>query len=105
MQGVREREILQELLPAETIRIEDDLDVVTYLPPLGLSIGDKLWFATNDDVPYFLPRDRSPVWVDSVWLNLRIFESIWYQSKRHRVISYVNMLEKLLNDISSNDES
>lgn len=104
-QGIKEREILQKWLPSQTIRIEDDLDVVTYLPPMGVSVGDKLWFAK--DRAYVLSKDSisgTNYWADNVWLNLRLFETILNQSKKHRVISYVNSLEKLVGDMSRSDD-
>ncbi|KAL7538890.1 hypothetical protein ACHAXR_008868 [Thalassiosira sp. AJA248-18] len=100
--GIEERDILQKMLPKETIRIEDDLDVVTYLPPMGVSVGDKLWFAK--DRAFMLPKDSltgKNDWAESVWLNLRLFETISNQSKTHRVMSYVNRLEQLVKDVDN----
>jgi len=100
--GVEERDILQKWLPRETIRIEDDLDIVTYLPLMGVSVGDKLWFA--EDKAYMLPKDSlsgKNSWTESVWLNLRSFEVILNQSKTHRVMSYVNRLEQLVKDMNN----
>ena len=93
---------MQKWLPKETLQIEDDLDVVTYLPPIGVSVGDKLWFAK--DKAYLLAKDSlsdNNHWTESVWLNLRSFETILNQSKTHRVMSYVNRLEQLVKDMSS----
>lgn len=111
-QGVKERDILQQWLPKETIRIEDDLDIVTYLPPIGVSVGDKLWFAKDE--AYILPKNSlsgdndnsgniNYEWVESVWLNLRLFESIWNQSKTHKVKSHVNKLEKLRDEMDNTE--
>lgn len=129
-QGVEERDVLERFLPNETIRIEDDLDIVrapvgielpthmisrkthirasfcarspdrwkvTYLPPTGVSVGDKLWFAKEN--AYMMPKDslsEENGWTESVWLNLRLFETILNQSRTHRVASYVKRLEELL---------
>jgi len=41
--GYKDRDILERLLPKQCIRIENDLDLVPYLPPSGVSAGDKLW--------------------------------------------------------------
>jgi hypothetical protein len=71
---------------------------VTYLPPIGVSVGDKLWFAK--DKAYVLPRDsisQKYDWADHVWLNLRLFETILDRANAHRIISYVNKLEQLWN--------
>ena len=87
------------MLPKETIRIEDDLDPVRYLPPMGVSVGDKLWFA---DKAYMLPKDSlsgENDWPESVWLNLRLFETILNLFKTHRVGSYVNRLEQLVKEL------
>ena len=104
---VEERKILEKWLPKDTIRIEDDLDVVTYLPPMGVSVGDKLWFVSGGekkDEAFMLPskwiQDPSNSWVESVWLNLRLFETIKNLSKAHRSTSYVKKLEKLLQDMN-----
>jgi len=102
--GKRDRETLQNLLPAQTIRIEDDLDVVSYLPPTGLAVGDKLWF-TKDNNAYMIRRDVGDKndWIDSVWLNLRLFETILNQSQKHRVKSYIKSLHQLVIDIDQSD--
>lgn len=102
--GKTDRETLQKLLPAQTIRIEDDLDVVSYLPPTGLAVGDKLWFA-NDNNAYMIRQDLGDEndWIDSVWLNLKIFETILNQSQKHRVKSYIKSLQQLVIDMNKSD--
>lgn len=105
MQGTEERETLEKWLPKETLRINDDLDVVTYLPPIGVSVGDKLWL-TNDKA-YMIPKEsmyEENSWVESVWLNLRLIESLLNQSKTHRVMSHVKKLEQLNSDMMNKDE-
>lgn len=105
--GLAERDVLERWLPKDTIRIEDDLDLVTYLPPFGVSVGDKLWLVSDycngkkKDEVYMLPREwmedklgRSD-WVESVWLNLRLFESLRKPSTTHRVASYAKKLEQI----------
>mmetsp|Transcript_6359 Transcript_6359/g.12111 ORF Transcript_6359/g.12111 Transcript_6359/m.12111 type:complete len:433 (-) Transcript_6359:52-1350(-) len=99
--GVEESNILKKWLPKETIRIEDDLDPVIYLPPMGVSVGDKLWFVK--DKAYMLPKDSlsgENGWPESVWLNLRLFETVLNVFKTHRVGSYVNRLEQLVKDMN-----
>ena len=102
--GKRDRETLQTLLPAQTIRIEDDLDVVSLLPPTGLAVGDKLWF-TKDNKAYMIRQDIGDEndWIDSVWLNLRLFETLLNQSQKHRVKSYVKSLQQLVIDTDQKD--
>ena len=102
--GKKDRETLQKLLPAQTIRIEDDLDVVSYLPPAGLAVGDKLWFTMNNNA-YMIRRhfgDEND-WIDSVWLNLRLFETLLNQSQKHRVKSYIKSLQQLVIDMNKSD--
>ncbi|KAL3793658.1 hypothetical protein HJC23_010230 [Cyclotella cryptica] len=113
--GLKERDVLEKWLPADTIRIEDDLDLVTYLPPFGVSVGDKLWLVSDccdghkkDDV-YMLPREwmedklGKSDWVESVWLNLRLFESLRQQNTTHRVSSYAKKLKRIQHDHDPND--
>ena len=72
---------------------------MTYLPPFGVSVGDKIWFAK--DKVYMLPRNSlsgANKWAESVWLNLRLFETLLKQSKTHRVTSYVHKLEQIVGD-------
>ncbi len=137
---MNERRVLEKWLPKETIRIEDDLDIVrtqllfhdilkilprisrldyfhicscvsspplraekvTYLPPIGVSVGDKLWFAK--DKAYLLPKDslsQKNKWADHVWFNIRLFETFLNRSNAHRILSYVNKLEQLLEDMNA----
>ncbi|KAL3803766.1 hypothetical protein ACHAW5_004617 [Stephanodiscus triporus] len=101
--GIKERGVLEKWLPKEAIRIEDDLDIVTYLPPIGVSVGDKMWFAK--DKAYILPKEslsQKNEWADHVWLNLCLFETILNQFNAHRIMSYVDKLEQLIGD--SNDD-
>jgi len=102
--GKRARKTLQKLLPAQTIRIEDDLDIVSYLPPTGLAVGDKIWF-TKDNHAYMIRQDigNENDWIDSVWLNLRLFETILNQSQKHRVKSYIKSLQQLVIDMDKTD--
>lgn len=70
---------------------------------MGVSVGDKLWFAKGK--AYLLPKHSlsgKNYWTESVWLNLRLFETILNQSQTHRVISYINRLKQLV-DNKSND--
>jgi hypothetical protein len=111
--GIEERDILEKWLPKETIRIEDDLDIVTYLPPHGVSVGDKLWIVSDHtlvdgkrgDEAYMISRENMKAerskWIESVWLNLRLIESLWKERKTHKVSSYASKLGQLLKDMDS----
>lgn len=107
--------MLEKWLPSKTIRIEDDLDLVTYLPPIGVSVGDKLWLVSDyrdgekKDEVYMLPRewmeDQSGVseFTESVWLNLRLFESLRKQYVTHKILSYVQKLNQIQREPEDND--
>ena len=85
---------------------QDDLDLVTYLPPFGTSVGDKLWLVSDGDKEevYMLPREwlenkcAISEFSESVWLNLRIFESLRKQHMTHRVVSYAQKLKKIMSN-------
>lgn len=92
---------LSPLLPQETLRIEDDRDVVPFLPPFGVHLQcDKLWLI-QDDVPRLIKKDAFPSWVDSVWTNFLAWEIFSSFSRKHRIPSYVNEVQK----IQTSDES
>ena len=91
---------LSKLLPPDTLRIEDDLDIVTYLPPFASShLGDKLWLV-HDDKTFscrFVPFPEFP-WTESVWINFKCHEVLSAFAKNHRVKNYI---ESLVNAMSS----
>lgn len=103
--GYEDRDILERLLPKQTIRIENDLDIVPYLPPSGVSAGDKLWLVTDkgQEKIFLLPKTwlNDPInsWVESVALNLKLFETIWNQSKTHKIATHVKRLNKNLANV------
>ena len=97
--------MLEKWLPKETLRINDDLDIVTYLPPIGVSVGDKLWLV--NDKSYMISKEsmnEENSWAESVWLNLRLIKSLVNQSKTHRVMSHAKKLEQLNSDMSKKDD-
>jgi len=106
--GYKDRDILERLLPKQTIRIENDLDLVPYLPPSGVSAGDKLWLVSDEgqEKAFMLPKlwTNNPInsWVESVLLNLKLFETIWNQSKTHKIATHVTRLKKNLADDINN---
>lgn len=103
--GYNDRDILEGLLPKQTIRIENDLDIVPFLPPSGVSAGDKLWLVSDkgQEKIFLLPKawltDPINSWAESVILNLKLFETIWNQSKTHKIATHVTRLKKNLADV------
>ena len=103
--GYNDRDILERLLPKQTIRIENDLDIVPYLPPAGVSAGDKLWLVSDkgQEKIFILPKawlkDPSNSWAESVLMNLKFCETIWNQSKTHKIATHVTRLKKNLADV------
>ena len=101
----KDRDTLESLLPNQTIRIENDLDIVPYLPPSGVSCGEKLWLVSDQgqEKAFILPKawlkDPENSWAESVLFNLKLFETLWCQSKTHKIATHVARLEKNLNDV------
>ena len=83
--------ILSKLLPPDTLRIEDDRDIVPFLPPFGCHLGDLLWLVDRGParyVPFSVP------WTDSVFINFRFWEVLSSFSQHHRVGCHVGHLQK-----------
>ena len=105
--GPDDRDILESHLPNQTIRIENDLDIVPYIPPYGVSAGDKLWLVSDKGraKAFMLLKewidDPTNSWTESVLLNLKLFESIWNQSNTHRIATHVTKLKNLADDIKA----
>jgi pimeloyl-ACP methyl ester carboxylesterase len=96
---------LSKLLPPDTLRIEDDWDIVTYLPPFASShLGDKLWLVHDGSSKSFSCR-YVPFpefsWTESVWINLKCHEVLSAMAKNHRVKNYI---ESLLGAMSLSNE-
>ena len=92
---------LQLLLPKDALRIEDDLDIVPFLPPYERGLGDKLWFANDGerDKAYYIPfrsrRKEDDWWLESVLINIRIPETLTHLNSTHRIPSYVAKIRSL----------
>jgi len=41
--------IVQNKLPLDTLRVEHERDFITFLPPHGKHVGNKLWFVNDND--------------------------------------------------------
>jgi len=110
---------LSRMLPNDTLRIEDDLDGVPFLPPIGFtSVGHKLWFVRGKDGKHssrFIPchkrtldngenkMDRTAEnyrwWVDSFAVNTRVPETALAITRTHRIPSYVNRIHELVQEM------
>lgn len=97
---------LSNLLPIDTLRIENDLDLVCYLPPQGKGlfenkssgyVGNKL-LLSSDDLARFIPASDSSQfkWVDSFLLNGRFPEMIRAMPKSHKVPTYSENIRRLI---------
>lgn len=105
---------LSNFLPKDTLRIENDLDLVCYLPPHGKGlfttkssgyVGHKLLFS-SDDVARFIPASASSQfkWVDSFWMNGRFPEMIRAMPKSHKVPTYSDNIRRLMLTLENRQE-
>jgi hypothetical protein len=103
--------VASSLLPNDTLRIEDDLDCVPFLPPWARSVGDKVWLTNIRDkvgsgfktAVKYIPRrayleggNNYLSWTDDVFTNLRLPEALGMQNTTHRLRSH---RMKLLNGL------
>ena len=91
-------------LPKDSLRIEDDLDCVPFLPPWAASLGDRLWITNvgnRASVKFiaFDEHDQHLEWTDDVFTNLRLPEALMKQSETHRIRSYLDKLSTIQNDL------
>jgi hypothetical protein len=112
-------EKLLNLLPEDTLRIEDDMDGIPFLPPIGYAaVGHKLWFVKGKDDKHsskFIPFHRDRVswldcgrlnansenhpWVDSFIVNGRFLETALVISQTHRTRSYCSRIHELISEV------
>lgn len=99
---------LQSLLPKDSLRIEDDYDLVPFLPPHMKSLGDKLWLSSSDftrrNRAYYVPFQSSQKedawWLDSFLINSRLPESMVHIKTAHRIRSYADKIKALAGGMS-----
>jgi hypothetical protein len=94
--------ILSRYLPPDTLRIEDDRDIVPFLPPFGRHLGDLVWLVDKGPARY-VPFSPIYSWTDSAFVNFRMWEVLSSFSKHHRVMSHARRLEKSANEQSTSD--
>ena len=66
------RDHVRSLLPPDQLRIENDCDIVPYLPPFGSHVGNKIWItrtggssSKNDSRPFDSASTTKVCWVDA----------------------------------------
>jgi pimeloyl-ACP methyl ester carboxylesterase len=111
-------ERLERQLPRNAIRVEHELDFVTFLPPFGSKhrAGPKIWLLRDGTMRLVPPRRHSPGstatssssifsfsmfddplwWTDSVLVNFLAWEVLSSKGRQHRIPTYVEQLSKLL---------
>ncbi len=113
------------LLPKDSLRIEDDMDGVPFLPPWASGVGDKLWLvnkssssaSTEASAPLYTPKyvsrealsgddsqDQQLSWVDDWWTNIRIPEIAKVINTTHRISSHREKLQKLIEHRNTNEK-
>lgn len=91
----RDANKLCELLPADQLRVECDLDFVPFLPPFGSPTGNKIWI-TKDSIRF---ARRGVSWPDSVWRNFNAFEILASGGQPHRIRNHVKSLRRITNTV------
>lgn len=109
--------LANNLLPKDALRVEDDLDIVPFLPAWANAVGDKLWLTSklnnkNDSSPFeskYITRDalqqgRPFSWVDGWWENVRLPEMLYSVAKVHRIFSYRSKIKNLIDTMKEAEE-
>lgn len=88
---------IESLLPRDNLRIESEIDVVPFLPPFGHHVGNKLYMAGPNHSMFYVPSsDSSLSWLDSVFINFRLWEILSARGKPHRVPYQISHIQKAL---------
>jgi hypothetical protein len=86
--------ILESLLPKDNLQIENDTDLVPYLPPFGHNVGNKLYLIDGSGAMAYIRSADDPNnrwwWVNSVFVNFRPWELLVARGQPHRVPYYVS---------------
>jgi hypothetical protein len=88
-------------LPDDTLRIENEFDFVTFLPPFGITCGNKIWI-TNGQVRFVDTIENK--WADSVWVNFLAWELLKSGSWPHRIFTYANHLKDAFQDATNSTD-
>ena len=79
------------LLPPNQTRIENDCDLVPYLPPFGCHIGTKLWLThrpSQQTECRWVPFSSDSWWAESIFINLCVPEILSSYRSAHRIPTY-----------------
>jgi hypothetical protein len=82
------------MLPENTLRIENDADIITYLPPFCHNVGDKLYLLNETRDVAYIPTSSATKWADNVFVNFRLPELLWAGGQPHRVYAYVSRFKE-----------
>jgi hypothetical protein len=87
--------ILESLLPKDNLQIENDTDVVPYLPPFGHNVGNKLYLIDASGAMAYIRSSADSNnnrwwWVNSVFVNFRAWELLVGRGQPHRMPYYVS---------------
>lgn len=86
-----------QLLPQDTLRVESDVDPATLLPPFGSTVGPKLLLLEDSGKLAYIPNPSSSLsWVDSFFVNFRIWELFSRVNRTHRVPHYLAHIQRSL---------
>lgn len=112
--------ILAPMLPPDVLRVEYDRDIITFMPPTGCHLGDKLLFTTDiteDEesssntsaasaryLPSSLAESENK-WTESFFLNCFLFETFTNFPNAHRVMTYVEHLKHLIDAMDLEDKN
>lgn len=100
-------QVLRNLLPRDTLRVDNDRDFVCHFPPYGAVLGNKMWLIANS-VRYasFNEILDSHKWVDSFFVNcfpieiaLDMMTSLGKRRDMfasHRAWNYVKRIKKFI---------
>jgi hypothetical protein len=90
---------IESLLPTDNLRIENDTDFVTFLPPFAHHVlGNKLYLIDETPGKMAYIRSTNPIlkWADSVFANFRVWELVLARGHPHRVPYYLSHMKQTL---------
>lgn len=83
---------VEALLPEDNIRIENDTDIVPFLPPFGHHVGNKLYLIDESGEKAFVRSDDPVPWVDSVFVNFRPLSLLMSRGNTHRLRHNISLI-------------
>jgi hypothetical protein len=101
-------ELVESTLPKDTLRIENDADLIPFLPLFGHNVGNKLYLIHKSGKVAYIPAikhdDDSQSWVDSTIVNFycRIHEIVLALNRPHRMPPYIQHIKQVFSDEDDN---